>query len=105
MATRVLGSASIAIWSAESTTASEDTDVLNALDSDDTALLRRDVSVESAAEMEPCELKSLVANAVSGPISVFKLVSVSMDDVKLLIAPIVEVKKGSVASAFELYWG
>lgn len=52
-----------------------------------------------------CELKILVAKAESGPISFFKLVNVSMDEVKLLIATIVEVKKDSVANTLELYLG
>ena len=104
-APRVLVSASSALWSAESTTVMEDNDALNVLDNADAALLRRDVSVESAVERDTCELKMLVANSVSGPISFFKLVSVSVDAVRLLIAPIVEVKKVSVASACELYRG
>lgn len=63
------------------------------------------VSVERAVEREMCEFKILVAKALSGPISFLKLVNVSSDALKLLTAPIVEVKKDSVANPFELYVG
>ena len=102
---RVLVSVEIAVLRVESTTLREDADVLNALDKAETVLLRTEVSVESAVEREMCELKILVAKAASGPISFFKLANVSTDEVKLLIASIVEVKKDSVANTFELYWG
>ena len=104
-APRVLVSASSALWSAEPTTVMEDNDALNVLDNADAAVLRRDVSVESAVERATCELKMWVANSVSGPISFFRLISVSVDAARLLIAPIVEVKKVSVASTCELYRG
>jgi hypothetical protein len=104
-ALRVLVSVEIAVLRVESTTVREDADVLNVLDKDEVALLRTDVSVESAVEREMYEFKILVAKAASGPISFFKLVNVSMDELKLLIAPMVEVKKDSVANTLELYLG
>ena len=102
---RALVSLEIEVPSVEFTTVRDDAEVLNVWDNEVTDVMRTLVSVESAVEREMCELKMLVAKALSGPISFFKLVNVSRDSLKLLTAAIVAVKLASVANTLELYLG
>ncbi len=76
-AVRALTSPERAVLRAESTTVSDDADVLNALDNASTALLRALISVDSMAEMDVCDCMMLVAKLVSPPIALASSTSVS----------------------------